>query len=344
MSLSVPCPHCQHVNELPDQDAGKIVRCTECGQAFETPPIALPLGDSGAPRRSAAPSSALGIPMSAWKALSDDTPAREDDDIPPRPFGPPSSRRSTDWETLAPEPASHPALDPGWGKAAAGLKFLGVLALLFLGANVLTGCIAVAEAPFDKSLVILYPVASLIALLLCLLGLWDCCAVPAQSGVRGLTHATTWMTLAGTLLLGLGLLLSLFTYLTASPATRYGRSDEVLIVMVTGMIYLLAGLLLLAGFIMFLFVLRGMAVFFGDPKLAQAMITYFLVLLCTPVVGAIVLVCAGAILDSSRDTRKLIPLVAWGWSLLLATVLTIWFYNLVRDTRRRIDMARQNAG
>src|SRR5438094_178298 len=113
MPLAVTCPHCSCTIDLPDSEAGRIVRCPECEKAFE----------------------------------------------------------------------------------AAGMG------------SVLAGGI------------------TLVSMLLYLFALYDMCSIPAQSGVKGLTQAAAWTTLAGFLLLGLGLFLLLVNWLSTPSYGRTSRSD-----------------------------------------------------------------------------------------------------------------------
>src|SRR6185436_743613 len=106
---------------------------------------------------------------------------------------------------------------------------------------------------------------------------------------------------------------------------RFPRSEDILIAMLTGFVYVLAVLLLLASSVMFVFVLRGMALFFNEHGLAQSILNYFLVLLCAPIAGAIVVFFLAVFLESSRATRPMIPVLAWGVALVVATFLTLWF-------------------
>lgn len=337
MSFSLPCPHCQSVVELPDSEAGKVTGCPECGQAFETPPLARPLDDDAPPPRPQR-SVGLGIPMSAWKALSDHTPLEDEPRRPPAPFGV-SLGSQPDWASAPAALASHPPLEPGWKRVASGLRFLGGLSLLYLVGNFFAACFALVGEPEAGTFSLLYSAVGIIMLLLGLLGLWDCCAMPPQSGVRGLTLTTAWMIVAGAGLLGLGLLLTVLA--NATPRRGYRGGDDMFIAMISALVLVLAALALAAALIMFLFVLRGIALFFQDQRLAQNIIAYFFVILCTPVAVVIMLMCLGVLLVDSRSGRGALPLLLWAVSLVIVTGLTLWFFNLLRDTRSRIVMALQ---
>lgn len=338
MSFSLPCPHCQSVVELPDSEAGKVTGCPECGQAFETPPLARPLDDDAPPPRPQR-SVGLGIPMSAWKALSDHTPLEDEPRRPPAPFAP---SMQSDWGSAPAALASHPPLEPGWQRVAAGLRFLGGLSLLYLVGNFFAACVALVGEPEAGTFSLLYSAVGIVMLLLGLLGLWDCCAMPPQSGVRGLTLTTAWMIVAGAGLLGLGLLLTVAAEEMRSSTRNY-RGEEVFIAMISVLVLVLAALALAAALIMFLFVLRGIALFYRDQRLAQNIIAYFFVVLCAPVAVFILLMCLGVLLVDSRSGRGTLPLLLWTVSLVVVTGLTLWFFNLLRDTRSRIDMALQGA-
>lgn len=340
MSFSLPCPHCQSFLELPDSAAGTMTGCPECGQAFETPPLARPMDEDAPPPPRPQRSVGLGIPMSAWKALSDDTPLDDEPRRPPAPFGESSVSRQ-DWASAPTALASHPPLEPGWQRVASGLRFLGGLSLIYLVGNFFAACVALVGEPAAGTFSLLYSAVGIVMLLLGLLGLWDCCAMPPQSGVRGLTLTTAWMVVAGAGLLGLGLLLTVLA--NATPRRGYRGSDEMFIAMISALVLVLAALALAAALIMFLFVLRGIALFFQDQRLAQNIIAYFFVVLCTPVALVIVLMCLGVLLVDSRSGRDVMPLLLWAVGLVVVTGLTLWFFNLLRDTRSRIDMALQGA-
>jgi hypothetical protein len=341
MPLVLPCPHCQRTVELPEQEAGKVVRCPECQAAFETPPAALPMLDENGPARRV---STTGIPMSAWQALTDNSASVDDEPRPTRGAYPaPPRPHRAEWEAVAPVSSGHPPLESGWGRVSSGLGFISVLTLGFLGLSYLTTCIGLISGEGGAVASLFLGGITLVGMLLGLLALSDVCAMPAQSGVRSLTHATAWTALAGFILLGLGLLLLLVSSLSR-PSYSYGygsRSDPFLYAAISTMVFLLAAMLLLLSYVLFVFVLRGVALFFGDHKLAQNILIFFFCSIAIPIAAIIILFCLISTM-SYRDSERIGAMIALLVVLVVNTIVLLWFFNLLRDVRYRIDNVRRN--
>jgi hypothetical protein len=173
----------------------------------------------------------------------------------------------------------------------------------------------------------------LIGMALYLFGLYDMCVIPAESGVRGLMRASAWIVLAAFLCTGLGLVLLLLSALTA----RSSRSDAFMLSAITTMTFLAAAVLTILGAVLFLFVLRGIAVFFGDQRLAQSVLVFFFSLIIGPAAAVLVLFCLLGKVGYYRDAT----LVATVMGLVVDTILSIWFFSLLRDVRARVDNARR---
>jgi len=336
MPLAVTCPHCQRAIDLPENEAGKVVRCPGCQQAFEAPPVAQPMHDDEPVRRI----STTGIPFSAWKALTDDSPP--EDDPPPSGRGafrmpPPQQQTQPEWIAIGAAATNLPPLEAGWARVSSALRFIGLLTLGMLGATYLFSCFGLLETKGPtKSMGILLGVIALVAMALYLFAIYDMCALPAQSRVRGLMQATAWISLAGFACVALGLLLTLLNSLSA-PTARSPRSDAYMFAALAGMVFFLAAVLLILGTVLFLFVLRGIAVFFGELKLAQGVLIFFVCLIALPMAALLVVLCLVAEAGNNRDSALFVLLV----SQLVNTILSIWFYSLVRDIRYRVDSARR---
>jgi hypothetical protein len=338
MSLAVTCPHCQRAIDLPEKEAGKIVRCPDCQGAFEVPPVAQPVHEDEPVRRI----STTGIPFSAWKALTDDSPP--EDEPPPRyrgSFQQPPQPSPPEWVALGAPATNLPPLEAGWGRVSSSLRFIGVLTIGLLGASCLFSCFGLAETSQystarDKGPGILLGAIALVGMALYLFALYDMCALPAQSGVRGLMQGTAWVSLAGFGCVALGLLLTLLSSLS-TPVGRSPRAEAEMFGALAGMVFFLAAVLLILGTALFLFVLRGIALFFGDLKLAQGVMIYFVCLIILPMAALLVVLCLVAEAGNRRDSLVIVLLAG----MLVNTILSIWFYSLVRDVRHRIDSARR---
>jgi hypothetical protein len=260
MAITFRCPECKEQFEVEEKYGGRKWHCTNCST-----PITIPdAGDVPLDRiTERAPAERRPAP-----------PPRYDDRRPPR-----RREEEDDYDPPGRE------LSPSWSVVRAALRVITIgvsiflvtfaiyLAAILITLNTIRpGMGPAAGQGLDGVLVlvsILLFLASLALVVLWIVGQSMCCAVPSESGAKGLATGSLVCTVTS---LVVGGLLIVFLVAMARPGLGGGGGLEML-----GVMLILLYVIGIVGYILFLFFLRCIAVFFGNDTLAINILIYFIV-------------------------------------------------------------------
>lgn len=327
MPITCTCPQCQKMLAISDEFAGQPMRCPLCMALFQSPgsPAAAPMppfaaGPPPTPRREAPPARQVIPPNFEWPGSKED---------PRRPKSGPAGAglngvRGSVSSSLA----------PGWHMVLRGLGIIPP-SLLVVAATIFFSRIFLFLAAPEKEtreivLLIAVPM-TVLGTIAAVLGAALCCLVPPESGLRKLAQVTggclgaflvvTLLTLAITSLFG-----------SKTPETTGAAAASVLLPLSS----IPSVLLGLAGTVLFLFFLRGVALYFKNKRLAQGVLYCALFLAGSPVlllfILLLLLLTKNAIGGSNTGLAIVCALVTY----LMGAVDLFWFLRVLGDVRRAL--------
>jgi len=173
-------------------------------------------------------------------------------------------------------------------------------------------------------------------------GMLTCLRVPPQARVRGLMHAAVWPSVAGAVLALLGACF-FAAYLLDDSSSMRPSPIMALAAGLGTLLQLVAGLALVIGNIFFLICLRGIAHFYGKPRLAQHFLVFLIAVPVIAILFVLVSVLAVAVLRGVlRDGEVFwsVWYLLWhGTRLTLHLALVAWGFVLVQQLRGTMDRA-----
>lgn len=337
MSLTATCPQCQLRLNVPDEFAGRKVRCSGCNTVFEAPapPAEVPMPAPPPPPAGMAPPD-VPPPTPAWDAL-------QGPGAPP-PLPSPTRPADPNWDRE--DGYGQEPLEPGWGTVRTGLNLVRIsiaatvilYAILFF-ANLATGLNRRGGAGAD----LLPGILGLILLglqVLLLIGRWVCISVPQQSGVKGMMLGSAiCYTLIYLVACAAGFALALSI---AAPRRRGGGDFDDFAGFLAGAVifYLLIIVLSIAAELLFLLSLRGIALFFGNQNLAQSVFNYIITGVCL-FFGGIALGCLMGALGGAMGGRggdAITGLILGAAMLIAAIVMLIWYLRILSQAGTTIEL------
>jgi hypothetical protein len=332
MPVRINCPSCQTTLAMPESMFGKPVRCPSCKQAFQCPPDPAAVRPAAVPR--AVPMAPPVVPWAPPPPPPPAPPRADPFDLDagqpaPAPLTPPSppsdggeggvrGRAGFDWGEVD-EPGGRASLPRGWRRVRQGFAYLltsalvsvvGTVMIVWLTAVMIESGGGTAGGLAPLVLLALCGVASLV---LWLVGLRLCCAIPRETGAQGVIVASTtatWMTIGA---IGLLTLLTLIS----------SAADNQKAALVSYPVMFFAMGFLMAALILFLFFLLLVAFHLKERSLATSVISFVVFVFAAPwVVPASVLLLAilagkgmswPALLDTGRFLLLAVQLVGVGW-------------------------------
>ncbi len=312
MPLTCVCPQCQKTLAVSDEFAGQMMRCPLCGATFQSPPAR---GDAAA-----APTVVFDVP--AW--MNSDSPATA-----PEPRRP---RVGYDWSSVRNGVASR--LGSGWHQVRRGLSIMpGSLTTAFFLLIASRSFLVMADpGPRVEELVLLLAVPlCVLGTIVALVGSGLCILVPKESGLRPLAIAAT------ACLFGC-LVVSLVTFAVRVLFLKMAGRVELM-----SLAYLPAVILLLAGAVLFLLFLRGVARCFENRRLEQGVFYCAIGLGASPLAYLFVWVLMYLTSASVGGDGTGLAILSAVVFYLIAAADLFWFLQVLTDVRRTVQRAYLHA-
>lgn len=325
MPITCICPQCHKPLAIGDEFAGQPMRCPLCMALFQSPPatggMAMPgfAGSPPVPRQETPP------PRQVLPPNFDMPGSRE---APRRPRSGPAGPELNGVRTSA---AS--LLAPGWHMVIRGLgvippSLLIVAVTIFLGRTFLY--FVTDRDIYDLALLVSVPV-TILGTLAAVLGTVMCCLVPPESGTRKLALA------AGGCLVGFMAVTLLTLAVTSLFGPQKPQADALHVLIPPS--YIPAAILGLAGTVLFLFFLRGVAIHFQNKRLAQSVLYCALFVAGSPLILLFIImllwITSKAIGGKSEGLAIMSALVVY----LIGAVDLFWFIRVLADVRRALTRA-----
>ncbi len=319
MSIRFLCPECQEAVSVSVALAGLHSRCPHCATN-------IPIPETSSAAATSHGTAHRGL---AQEAVSE-RPGREDSDR--------SVRKEPDRPIRAERPPPRSGAERGWDLVRYGLAVEAIGAIVALCASVgyaILQCVLFGAATSRggqgaamllAGLGILVGGASLLTVVLAVVGRCLCCTVPA-GGSRGLAIGSA-VCLGVAVLLGA---LMVFLFLL-------GWGNWAGAVLGVGA-FLLAGLVCLAAHILYVLFLRGLAAYLGNAPLAIRLVVFLVLSACAPVVLLLLIGLVGLAVrdaDSSRAAAVVMLLLFQ----VTAVGLLGWYANLVGQVRETVAQMR----
>jgi hypothetical protein len=313
MPFTFKCPQCQKALSANEANVGQKVRCPGCSTVFPVP------SPPAAPAVAPPPRPAVPRPAAQPKPASRPAPPPEPEEQPegdPFNFAAPPraassggrAQREYDW-TRVDDTADRPPLEPEWREVGRGLDMVRLGVNLFLGAysvalvaNLVILMILVSRSP---GMVPLYWLLQGVAFLL-------------------------W--LSGFIIVGVG----------EFRCIVIPESSGVKGLALAAAICSVIPVANIVGWILFLVVLRSMAVYLRDRRLASQILTFLICMAVSPVVLCLCGAGLGVVIGESRNAELelLFPILIQGAFAVLFLSLSLWFGGLVQAVRGKISRSR----
>ncbi|MBY0525691.1 MAG: hypothetical protein K2R98_19960 [Gemmataceae bacterium] len=329
MPITCICPQCQKTLAIGDEFAGQAMRCPLCMALFQAPAPQAPV-PQGAPASAPAPE-----PQPGWMAPGNG---------PQIPYGPvwggigeTRPRRSptaggAEFNGVTPAGSK---LDPGWHMVRRGLNLIPIsLFIVFLvlaGSRAFLAFASPGPKVTETVLLISIPIA-IISTVVAMLGTAMCCLVPGLPVARKMAIGSTGC-LAGFLLVGLFTLgvTSVIPTIGERPGERAAGSQALSVLV--PMAYLPAGLLLVAGTVLFLLFLRAIAAHFNNRRIGQGALWCAGFVAASPLVLLFIILLlwltSRAIGGDGTGLAILVAVVVYGF----VAVDLFWFLRVLREVR-----------
>jgi len=314
MPITCICPQCQKTLAISEEFAGQAMRCPLCMALFQSPPL------QGAPLP---PITRAPNEMPSWIAeAGGDGPAAP---------APASRKGEYDWGGVR---NGSNRLGTGWHMVRRGLSLVPTSLLVVFIVLVASRAFLVLAAPEPKieEMVLLIAIPlSIIGTIAAGLGMGMCVLVPKESKLRPLAVG------AAACLLGC-LLISLITFGIRVLLLKTQAKAEL-----APLAYLPGAILALAGSVLFLMFLRGVARHFENKRLAQAVLWCAIGLGASPVaflfVWLLLYMTSAALGGDGSGLSILTAVVLY----LFAAADLFWFLRVLRDVRRTVERAYLHA-
>ncbi|MBL8798275.1 MAG: hypothetical protein JNM56_30555 [Planctomycetia bacterium] len=258
---------------------------------------------------------------------------------------PPDGTQQYDWQKVQPMSADMVRLAPGWHKVRLGMSLLPAASMLVFVTLVLMRLLVLMIQPEPYLLKILLLIGipiTILGLLGCLLGCGLCCLVPQVGKLRNLALCA-----AGAIFLAiLAAMLAVFlSFALEDPGIQRERASMMgFMTVVRGMAYFTSLILLVAGGLLYLFFMRGVARIFENRRLAQHLLYYLLFFAASPVIGLFLYMLFGGTayvlgLTADENSRSALNVIYTVAQFVLFAVVLAGFLMMVRDVRSSIERA-----
>jgi len=342
---------------IAEQFAGQPMRCPFCASMFQAPANAAVVAaqpSAPAPRPPApSRSSSAANPFAGDAGYDGPAPpwqAPKEKHAPEWPWlvgaSPgPSGPQQYDWQNVQPMSAEMVRLAPGWHKVRLGMSLLpGAIIVVFV-TLVLTRLLVLMIQPEPYLLKMLLLVGipiTILGLLGCLIGCGLCCLVPHVGKLRNLA-----LSASGAIFLAImaAMLAVFLSFALDDPGIQRDRASMIgLMTVVRGMAYFTSLIMLVAGGLLFLFFMRGVARVFENRRLAQHLLYYLLFFAVSPVGALLLYMLFGGTayvlgLTTYFINETAINVIYTVAQFVLFAVVMAGFLMMLRDVRSTIERA-----
>ncbi|MGE3804201.1 MAG: hypothetical protein AB7K24_05975 [Gemmataceae bacterium] len=332
--MNISCTLCHKPLMIREEFAGKPMRCPHCQGVFQAPSLAAapapePQGFAFAPAAGNQELGDLPVTSDHTNAVDFDWTAAQVSTGKVLQMA--TGNRSAG--VVHDAPVARIGLGPGWQLVNFGLRLQAYAVMMLFGVSAfmvfasLVVSVGAAGTLTNMGIMLSY-VVGFGGLVMGLAGCWMCTAVPPESELKPLTFAAAGTLSAAALVLIVALL----------TAPRQDGNTTLVEAIASG-IGMFGSIVLAAGAICMLLFLRGAAYFFGDKYLAQNLTRFVIFALSVPLVLRFVTLSVRWFtkLTESVEAKAAVQMLHF----LVALILFIWLFNLLRDLRRIIHTGLQ---